>query len=147
MTCCERALRLASCSGAFDQFQRWSQSPRGRRLFRPAQFTFQQAPVVIPQGARLGFRFRQSIGERVLVGGFQMQRLFFDDLDLAFGRQAQDREVFAHDVVPIRIHSAPSNIASLSIYCDATYRRATVKCQSVEAFFSVNQNVHPAGEI
>jgi hypothetical protein len=33
---------------AFDQFQRWLQSPRGWWPFRPAQFTFQQLPVVTP---------------------------------------------------------------------------------------------------
>jgi hypothetical protein len=90
---------------AFDQFQRWLQSSRGQWLFRAAQFTFQQPPVVTPQGARLSFRCRQTIGERVFIGGFQVQRQFLDDFDLAFGRQAQHGEMFAHDVVPIR-HSS-----------------------------------------
>ena len=40
-----------------------------------------------------------------LLDGFQVQRLFLDDLDLAFGRQAQHDEMFAHDVIPIRHNS------------------------------------------
>src|SRR5215813_4934145 len=55
-------------------------------------------------GARLGFRLREAGGERIFISGFQMQRLFLDDFDLAFRRQAHHGEMLAHDVVPIRIH-------------------------------------------
>src|SRR5215472_4941681 len=48
------------------------------------------------QNSRISARSVTAL--KPLVGGFQMQRLFFDDLDLAFGRQAQDREMLAHDV-------------------------------------------------
>jgi hypothetical protein len=45
-------------------------------------------------GASLGFRFRQTSGERVFIGGFQVQRQLLNDFDFAFARQARWSMVF-----------------------------------------------------
>ena len=63
----------------------------------PAQAANRETQRYLPRR-----QLRQTIRERVFVGGSQAHRLFLDDLDLAFGRQAQHGEMFAHDVVPIR---------------------------------------------
>ncbi len=78
---------------------------RSRWPFRAAQFAFQQPPVIASHAARFGFSFRQTGGERVFAGGFHVERELFNDFDLAFGRQSQRGEMFAHDVVPVR-HSS-----------------------------------------
>ena len=42
---------------------------------------------------------------RRLADGLEVQRRLLDDFDLAFGRQAQRGEMFAHDLLPMRHRS------------------------------------------